>query len=246
MSPQRTSLIQLADAPALAARGRDELARIAAAAIAERGSFRIALAGGSTPKLLYEALASAGDAFDFARWHVYFGDERNVPPDHADSNFRMASEAWLARGRVPEAQVHRMRGELEAARAALEYERELQVSFATREAPRFDLVLLGMGADGHTASLFPGSTALGESRAFVAATWVEKLSTHRITLTLRTLNAARAVLFLVAGPDKADALRGVFHGSGDPRALPARLVQPWDGGVTWLVDRAAAAKLRGD
>jgi 6-phosphogluconolactonase len=242
VTTRKTSLIQLPDARALASRASERVLAAADSARAECGAFHIALAGGSTPRALYELLAQSGA--DFAQWHIYFGDERAVPPDHADSNFRMASEAWLARGGVPAAQVHRIRGELDAPAAAASYEEELAQSFGTREVPRFDLVLLGMGADGHTASLFPGTTALSEARRTVAATWVEKLAANRITLTLRTLNAARHVLFLVAGADKAPALREVLFAREGAPQLPAARVRPWDGEVTWMVDRAAAAGLR--
>lgn len=233
--------MQRRDAAALAEHARAVVLEQARSAIAERGAFRLALAGGSTPRTLYRMLATA--QADFARWHVYFGDERAVPPEHADSNYRMAQEAWLGAGQVPGAQVHRMRGELGAGSAAAQYERELVESFGSREVPRFDLVLLGMGEDGHTASLFPGTTALVETRLFVASTWVEKLSSNRITLTLRTLNAARQALFLVAGADKARALREVLHAREDGPRLPAALVRPWEGELTWLVDSAAASAL---
>ena len=243
MTTQRTELVQRRDAAAIAVHARELVLERARVSIAERGAFRIALAGGSTPRALYALLAQS--QADFTRWHVYFGDERAVPPEHSDSNFRMAREAWLAAGQVPQAQVHRMQGELGTGRAAAQYERELISSFGSREVPRFDLLLLGMGADGHTASLFPGTTALSEARLFVASTWVEKLSSNRVTLTLRTLNAARHALFLVAGADKAPALREVLHARADGPRLPAALVRPWEGGLTWVVDSAAASALSG-
>lgn len=242
MSPHRTRIVQLVDPAALAARACEEVLRAAREALEARGVFHLALSGGSTPKLLYRALAESG--MDGSRWHVHFGDERCVPPDHADSNFRMASEAWLARGQVPAAQVHRIRGELEPAQAAREYERELVASFGGPEATRLDLALLGLGSDGHTASLFPGSSALAETTARVAATYVEKLDAHRVTLTLPMLNESRAVLFLVAGSDKVNALRELFHGDGSAPPVPAALVRPREGNVTWMVDGAAAAGLQ--
>ena len=243
MAPQRTELVQVADPAALARRACERVLELAAQSIAERGAFRVALSGGSTPKLLYAELAERAAVANFSRWRVFFGDERCVPPEHADSNYRMANESWLGRGLVPATQIHRIRGELDPFEAASEYERELTADFGTREAPRFDLVLLGMGADGHTASLFPGSSALEETRCFVTSTWVEQLGAHRVTLTKRTINAARCVMFLVAGADKAQTLREVLHGAPDPRKRPAQLVQPWDGALIWLVDRAAAAGL---
>lgn len=241
MSPHRTRIIQLVDPAALAARACEEVLKAAHEALAARGTFHVALSGGSTPKLLYRALAASGS--DFSRWHVHFGDERCVPPEHADSNFRMASEAWLARGQVPAAQVHRIRGELEPRQAALEYERELAASFGAGEV-RLDLALLGLGTDGHTASLFPGCSALAETQARVVATWVEKLAAQRITLTLPMLNESRAVLFLVAGADKVAALRELFHGDPEAPPLPAALVRPREGNITWMVDGAAAAGLQ--
>jgi len=147
-----------------------------------------------------------------------------------------------ARGLVPAGQVHRIRGELDAFKAATEYERELALAFGTRDAPRFDVVLLGLGTDGHTASLFPDCSALAETRSFVASTWVEKLGAHRVTLTLRAINAAHCAMFLVAGSDKADALGAVFGGAD----VPASRVRPWDGELLWLVDRAAASGLLND
>ncbi|MCC7011270.1 MAG: 6-phosphogluconolactonase [Planctomycetes bacterium] len=246
MAPQRKRIVHVADAAALAERACDELLELARRSIADQGTFRIALAGGSTPKLLYARLADQAQRTEFARWQVFFGDERNVAPDHADSNFRMASESWLARGQVPAQNIHRIEGELDSFQAAARYEQQLVAAFGSRSVPRFDVALLGMGADGHTASLFPNSSALEESRAFVTSTWVEKLGCNRITLTLRTLNAARAVYFLVAGADKAATLRAVLHDAGEAQALPVRMIQPWDGAVTWFVDRAAATQLGAD
>ena len=241
MSPHRTRIVQLVDPAALAARACEEVLKAAREALEARGVFHLALSGGSTPKLLYRALADS--AADCSRWHVHFGDERCVPPDHADSNFRMANEAWLGRGQVPAAQVHRIRGELDPREAALDCERELVASFGGAE-PRLDLALLGLGTDGHTASLFPGSSALAETTARVAATHVEKLGVQRITLTLPMLNESRAVLFLVAGADKVNALRELVHGDGSAPTLPAALVRPREGNVTWMVDGAAAAGLQ--
>jgi 6-phosphogluconolactonase len=240
---QRIEIVQLRDLAEIAERACERVLAAAKAAIAERGAFRIALSGGSTPKALYERLAAREGGAEVARWHVYFGDERCVPPEHPDSNFGMAREAWLGRSRIPPEQVHRIRGELAPLEAAERYESELRESFATREVPRFDVVLLGLGADGHTASLFPGSSALAEPRRLVASTHVESLGADRVTLTLRAINASLCVLFLVAGEDKAGALRDVLHAGSGPERLPAGRVAPWDGSLVWLVDRAAASKL---
>ncbi|QYJ16255.1 6-phosphogluconolactonase [Rubrobacter xylanophilus DSM 9941] len=232
----------LEDPARLAAAAAREFAARAARAIRERGRFAVALAGGSTPRAAYELLArDYADGVDWGRVHFFFGDERPVPPDHADSNHRMAREALLSR--VPAGSVHRMRGELAPEEAARRYEEELRSFFAGEEVPRFDLILLGLGEDGHTASLFPHTRALGETERLVVANPVERLGTVRITLTPPVINAARAVVFLVAGGGKADALREVLEGSADPRQYPAKLIRPGDGEPLWLVDRAAAASL---
>lgn len=221
-------------------------------AIAQRGVFRIALSGGSTPRALYELLATMrdpGPRFQF--WQIFFGDERMVAADHPDSNYRMAREALLERAAIAPQQVHRVRTEAgSAAQAAELYAGELRSCFglAATRPPRFDLVLLGMGADGHTASLFPGSSAVTDaSTEPVVATWVEKLAADRVTLTAATINAARSVVFLVAGADKAAALRAVLAADdgADAQAQPppARAISPSDGSLVFVVDRAAAASL---
>lgn len=210
-------------------------------AIAERGRFAVVLAGGSTPKATYEILArDHADEVDWPGVHVFFGDERTVPPDHEDSNYRMAREALL--DRVPFGSVHRMRGELPPAEAAESYEREL-AEFFGEVPPTFDLVMLGIGGDGHTASLFPETSALDVTDRIVVANPVLKLETTRITLTAPALNAARRVLFLVAGEGKAEAAEKILGGDADPRAYPATLVRP-EGGPTWMLDRAAAGRIK--
>ena len=212
----------------------------AAKAIAERGRFAVALAGGSTPKATYEVLARdhASDV-DWADVHVFFGDERTVPPDHEDSNYRMARGALL--DHVPVGSVHRMKGELPPDEAAALYEEEL-LTFFEDGPPVLDLVMLGIGGDGHTASLFPETSALEVTDRLVVANPVPKLDTTRLTLAVPVLNAARDVNFLVAGEDKAEALKEILEGDADPRRYPAKLVQP-PGGPVWMVDRAAASML---
>jgi 6-phosphogluconolactonase len=177
---------------------------------------------------------------------VFFGDERCVPPDHPGSNYRMAREALLQKVPLPEANVHRIRAEIHSpSRAAFEYEAEIRKTFGLDpvSAPRFDLILLGMGADGHTASLFPGTAAISERDRLVVAHWVPRLDSQRITMTLRVLNAAELVIFLVAGEEKATAVRAVLQSGTTENALPARLVDPLDGRMIWMLDRAAAEKL---
>jgi 6-phosphogluconolactonase len=249
--PERSIRI-LDDADALAAAAAEAFARRAGEGIRKKGSFAVALAGGSTPRRLYALLAEAeghglSDRIDWTKVHCFWGDERHVPPDHPESNYRMARETLLSKVSVPEANVHRIHGEEpDAARAAALYEQALASHFKLQHGalPRFDLVLLGMGADGHTASLFPGTDAVREEARLVAAPWVEKLETHRITLTPPVLNSAAELLFLVSGADKAPALRAVLEGEKRPDELPAQIVRPTRGRLTWLVDRAAAAALR--
>ncbi|MGB3633082.1 MAG: 6-phosphogluconolactonase [Rubrobacteraceae bacterium] len=213
------------------------------AAIEESGRFAVALAGGSTPEVTYALLSTeeyAGEV-DWSNVHVFFGDERTVPPDDEDSNYRMADEALLSH--VSVGSVHRMKGELHPDEAAMEYEEELREFFDTLGgSPEFDLIQLGIGDDGHTASLFPNTAALEVTDRWVAQNPVPKFETVRITLTLPVLNAAKAVSFLVAGEGKAEALKEVLGGDADPYDYPSKFVQP-AGDLTWMVDRAAAGML---
>lgn len=238
------------DRAALAAAAAAEFTAAATAAVGARDRFTVSLAGGSTPLDLYRRLASREYAA-LVPWpgiHFFWGDERHVPPDHPDSNFGAARAALLEHVPVPPGNVHRVPAEIgDAEEAARVYEDELRRCFAPPRGalPRFDLVLLGLGADGHTASLFPDSSALAERRRWVVAPWIEKLAAHRITLTLPVLNAAARVLFLVSGKEKAPPLRRVLAGPRGPRELPAQAVAPREGEVVWLVDREAAAELEG-
>ena len=214
-------------------------------AVSQRSHFTVALSGGSTPKRLYELLANADEEyFSQIPWdqvQFFWTDERHVGPDHPDSNYRMANEAMLSKVPIESAQVHRMLGELtDPNEAAHRYDSLLTKTFDS-ELPRFDLVLLGLGNDGHTASLFPGTTALLEQHQLVTAPWVEKLNSHRLTMTLPLLNNAAAIVFLVSGADKSDILSQVLD--GPPGKFPAQLIDPVDGRLTWLVDRAAALNL---
>ena len=212
-------------------------------AIDERGRFAVALAGGSTPKATYEVLArDYANELDWGRVHVFFGDERTVPPDLEDSNYRMAYETLLSH--VPVGSVHRMRGELPPDEAAAAYEVELRAFFGQVDVPRFDLILCGLGEDGHTLSLFPETAALDVTDRWVVANPVLKLGTTRLTLTVPVVNASRAVTFLVAGESKAEALKEVLEGDADPRAYPAKLVRPESRDLALMVDRAAARLLK--
>lgn len=225
------------DVRELAAAAARSFAEEAKAAIERYGRFTVALAGGSTPKATYETLASeygSPSDLDWSKVHVFFGDERTVGPDHEDSNYRMAKDALLSR--VPVGSVHRMRGEFPPPEAASLYEEELTAFFGG--PPRLDLVMLGIGDDGHTASLFPRTPALDIDGRWVVQNPVEKLGTTRLTLTVPAINAARKVVFLVAGEGKAEALAEILEGDADPRDYPAKLIKPIDG-PDWMIDQAA-------
>jgi 6-phosphogluconolactonase len=213
--------------------------------VRERGRFTVALSGGSTPRGLFQKLAeTAKDSLPWKQIFFFWSDERHVPPDHADSNFKMAYDALLSKVPVPEENIFRVRGEEEdAAVAAQDYEQKLREFFrlSPGEVPRFDLILLGMGPDGHTASLFPGSAALGETSRLVVSNWVEKFKTDRVTMTYPVLNHAANIWFLVTGKDKAEALREVLEGQS--KELPSSRVEPFSGNLVWMVDAAAASAL---
>lgn len=248
-------IVVLPDRAALAREAASRFVFIAHQAVAGRGRFAVALSGGSTPRDLYQLLATIEFSWrvDWHRTHLFWGDERAVPPDHPDSNFRMANEALISRLPIPSGNVHRIRAELSPEDAALEYEQTLRGFFppspekreraGLRKLPCFDLILLGIGEDAHTASLFPHTTALRETDRWVAANYVEKLKADRITLTPPVLNAAANIIFLVAGTDKASALDAILRGERRPDEYPAQLVQPTNGRLVWLLDKAASAKL---
>jgi 6-phosphogluconolactonase len=245
----RTSIQRFPDLDALSLAAANELVQLARAAVSERGVFRIALSGGSTPKRLFGVLAARGAAtLPWEHVDLWWGDERTVPPDDAESNYRMARESLIDPLQLPAANVHRMAGEVaDHDAAARAYERELVGALGS--PPIFDLILLGMGPDGHTASLFPGSPGLGETARWVVANPVTSPlvhgSTTRLTLTAPAINAARHVRFLIAGADKAAVLAEVLEGPRDPARLPSQLIEPHTGDLAWLLDTAAAARLRG-
>lgn len=220
-------------------------------AIAARHRFTVALAGGSTPRHLYTLLATEPwrNRLDWSAVDCFFGDERAVAPEHAESNYRMAQEALLGPLAVPAQRIHRMQAErADLAAAAADYQAELANVFdlgVDAPPPVFDLVLLGLGRDGHTASLFPHTEALLVDRAWVAANDVPQLDTRRMTLTLPVLNQAANVIFLVAGANKAAVLAEVLEGPPDPARLPGQSIQPEAGNLLWLIDQAAAAELVG-
>jgi len=225
----------------------EEVIRSAADAIAQRGRFTIALSGGSTPRNLYTLIAANASAtLPWNQMFFFWGDERHVLPDSPDSNYRMAKETLLTKVPIPSTNIFPVPAENpDAAVAAETYEQTLRKFFvvAPGEFPRFDLILLGMGPDGHTASLFPETAALEEKSRLVVANWVEKLGSSRITFTLPLLNAARCIAFLVSGTDKAAALHEVLEGNAPAEKYPSKLVQPREGKLIWFVDRAAASGL---
>jgi 6-phosphogluconolactonase len=208
------------------------------------GRFTVALSGGSTPKHLYSLLASPGykERVPWRNVHLFWGDERCVPPDHPESNFRMVKEALLSKIDIPVENIHRMAGEREPQAAAAEYEKHLQEFFGLSigELPRFGLILLGIGEDGHTASLFPDSDALNETEHLVVATNVEKLKSYRLTLTLPVLNNGAEIWFLVTGSSKAAVVKEILENKSD---IPAARIQPVDGKVIWFITQDAAASL---
>lgn len=223
----------------------EQFVQTAVDTVRERGRFSVALAGGSTPKPLYELLATRefSTRLDWARTEVFFGDERCVPPDDARSNFRMAADALLQHVPLPAAQLHRMRGEDDPALAALSYRQELAAAFRTVSVPRFDLILLGLGENGHTASLFPGTGALRDLWRTVAPQYLEVQHEWRLTFTRPVLNAAARVWVLACGVAKAGIAQRVLEGRFEPEVLPAQYLAPVAGQLVWWLDNAAAARL---
>jgi 6-phosphogluconolactonase len=241
-----TDVVVYPDHPSLVDGAATFIAGLAVESIAARGCFTIALSGGSTPRPVFARLAAAdcAERIDWRQVHVFFSDERCVPPDDAASNYRMAREALLDHVPLPPGNVHRVRGEEDPALAALAYEQDLQRSFRTSVIPAFDLICLGMGDDGHTASLFPGTAALREHERWVVAQYVAVARAWRVTFTATLINAARHILFLVEGAGKSETLRRVLEGAYQPDVLPAQLIQPISGQVHWLVDAAAATRIQ--
>ena len=239
----------VADSAALAAAAAEQFTHAAEMAVAKRGRARIAISGGSTPKAAFALLANAAQPWrgrlPWDKLELFWVDERCVPPDDAESNYRMTREALLDKVPLKPEQVHRMEGELEPQSAAARYESELRNTFRLEgaESPRFDLLQLGMGPDGHTASLFPHTDALHEMGRLVTANHVLQKETWRITLTWPVINAASSVFFLIGGADKAEVMRDVFTGPRDPERLPSQLIWPSSGILTLILDQAAAALL---
>jgi 6-phosphogluconolactonase len=234
----------LPDSASLTQAAAEHVVHLATAAIADYGRFSFGLSGGSTPRDLYKLLAAAPfiQQIDWAKVHIFWGDERCVPPDHPDSNYDMARHTLLDQVPLPPENVHRIQGELPPIEAASNYEKVLR-GFFGNQAPRLDLLLLGMGDDGHTASLFPHTAALREREKWVVANEVTAKQTWRITFTQTAINAAANITFLVSGGGKAERLRQVIKGPYTPDDLPSQLVKPQNGSLVWLIDSPAAALL---
>lgn len=230
------------DASALARAAAQEFCRCATEAVKASGRFCVALSGGNTPRAVYSLLAEENRGLAWDKVFIFFGDERQVPPDHPDSNYRMANETLLSHVPVPTGNIFRVRGELVPDVAADDYDRRVREFFKLQAGawPRFDLILLGMGEDGHTASLFPGSAALQERSSITVANWVEKFQSNRITFTFPVLNHAAEDLFLVSGESKSQVLREIFSRSPGQAVYPAEMVRPQNGRLLWIADKAAA------
>lgn len=239
-----TEIQRFADGDALALAGAEFFVQTAVIAIGARGKFTVALSGGSTPRKLHQLLTREPyvGQVDWTKVHVYWGDERTVPPDDEESNYNMARETLLDHVPIPEDQIYRMRGEIDPETAATEYGRLIKANFDPPQS-RFDLILLGMGDDGHTASLFPHTAALDEVKHRCVANFVPKLDTWRITLTVPVINSAANVVFLVSGAKKAESLKAVIEGDYQPQIYPSQLINPEDGQLIWMVDEDAAALL---
>jgi 6-phosphogluconolactonase len=242
-------LIVLEDAHAVVVRAAEELAHVAGEAICTHAQFLLALAGGSTPAAMYELLATRFKlSVDWKEVQFFFGDERCVPPDNKSSNYAMASRTILSPLGIKPAQVHRIQGELKPEDAARAYEAEIRKSLALGAdgMPRFDLVLLGVGANAHTASLFPGDPAIRETRRIAVAVEVDDpTERHRVSLTPPALNNAARVMFVVHGADKAAAVQQILEGPRDPDRFPAQVIAPREGELTWVLDKYAAGRLSG-
>jgi 6-phosphogluconolactonase len=222
-----------------------EFVRVVNSAIESRGVCYVALSGGETPRSLYSRLANEpfAHAVDWTKVHLFFGDERAVPPTDPQSNFGTVDREFLSHIDIPERNVHRILGEVSPDEAAHRYQQELEDVFGHKEV-RFDLILLGLGEDGHTASLFPRTKSIDEEQSLVCSAYVPQLESWRISLTFRTINNARRVLFLVSGAKKASILEKVLNTKVATKDLPATLVMPKEGTLLWMVDKEAAANLK--
>jgi 6-phosphogluconolactonase len=242
----------VADAEAMSKAAAETLVEHIRATLETRDVYSIALSGGSTPRRLYALLASDAvfrDQIPWGRVHFFWGDERHVSPDHPDSNYRMADAALFSKASIPSTNIHRIRAEdADAGKAAADYEQEIRRFFNIEagQVPCFNFVLMGMGADGHTASLFPKTSALEETSRLVVANWVEKLQSYRITMTVPVFNNAERIIFLVSGQEKANTLQSVLSRHRESDSYPAQRIRPEHGQLIWLIDTAAAGQLKLD
>jgi len=240
------NIVICSDREALNRKTAQLLVQLTGQAIVTNRRATLALSGGSTPKSLYELLATAEwrERIEWANLHLFLGDERYVPPDHPDSNFGMASKAMISKVPIPPQNVHRVLTELPSPEeAATNYERVLREAFATNKTPQFDFILLGLGENGHTASLFPHTTVLKDNAHIFASVWVEEVKAYRLTLTAQVINFAKNIVFMISGASKAGVLKAILHGPYEPERLPAQLIKPVSGSLLWIVDQAAAAEL---
>ena len=239
----------VADAEAMSKAAAETIVEHIRETLQTRNVYSIALSGGSTPRRLYALLAGDAvfrDQIPWERVHFFWGDERHVPPDHPDSNYRMANATLLSKVSIPSTNIHRIRAEEpDAHQAAANYEQEIRRFFKidAGQVPRFNFVLLGMGADGHTASLFPGTAALEVTRQLVVANWLEKFQSYRITMTVPVFNNADRIVFLISGQEKADTLESVMAGRQESVSYPVQRIHPEHGQCIWLVDTSAASEL---
>lgn len=237
----------VSDLSALSRAGADEFTHCAREAIAQRGRFTVALSGGSTPRATFSLIAAdqsnPAQRLPWEKIHVFWGDERHVPPTDPQSNYLMAHQTLLSKVAIPPENVHRIPAELDTADAASDYENDLHTFFqpVKSEWPRFDLIMLGLGPEGHIASLFPGSPAMNENSRWVVSNWVDKLRADRITFTFPVINHAAEIMFLVGGEDKAEILQRVVR--QHERGLPAAKIEPVSGRLLWIVDKSAAKLL---
>lgn len=238
----KPAIHQYPDADALTEAMTEAILERGRKAIAERGRFTLALSGGNAPKPVYRLLAERQDQLDWSRVLLFWSDERTVPADHAESNYGMAFNTLLSGLKTPYT-AYRLRGEIDPHAAASEYEQIIRALFPGEDLPRFDLMLLGMGENGHTASLFPHTAVLDERQRLVAANDVDELKTWRLTFTVPLLNNARSVLFLISGQSKAEMLRRILHDEYQPHELPSQLIQPTDGELAFYIDSAAGSAL---
>lgn len=246
LQQSKYEILICADAAELAREAARRFAELAEVFTKDTGRFTVALSGGSTPKAMFQILAEKpfAETIPWGSIYVFWGDERCVPPNHADSNYRMADETLLSWVPIPRENIFRVPSEdADHDHAAASYSETLQ-KFFSEDWPHFDLVFLGMGADGHTASLFPGTAALHVNDRVAVANYVEKFQSWRITLTADAINSARNIIFLIAGADKAPALKEVIQGERNPELYPSQLIEPNYGTRLWMIDEAAATLLK--